>query len=172
MSTTDTEVATLLAVLDAQRAHVVAAVDGLSDEQLRRRVLPSGWTCLGLVRHLTLDDERFWFRAVVAGEQTVVEEQAQDSPEAWDVPEGASAQEVLDAYRREIGLANAIIAATPADAAPAWWPEGRFGDFRLDTVREVLLHVITETACHAGHLDAVRELLDGSQRLVIDGGRG
>lgn len=171
MSTTDTEVATLLDVLDAQRAHVLAAVDGLGDEQLRRPVLPSGWTCLGLVRHLTLDDERFWFRAVVAGEQAVIDEMAQDSPEAWEVPDGTPAQEVLDAYRAEIGLAGAIITTTPADAAPAWWPEDQFGGFRLETLREVLLHVVTGTACHAGHLDAVRELLDGTQRLVIDAGR-
>ena len=174
MSTAQTpepEVAALLAALDAQRAHVLAAVDGLDDEQLRRPVLPSGWTCLGLVRHLTLDDERFWFRAVVAGERAVIDELAPGSPEAWDVPEGTSTREVLDAYRHEVGLANAIVTATPADAAPAWWPEGQFGDFRLETVREVLLHVITETACHAGHLDAVREMLDGNQRLVIDGGR-
>src|SRR3954447_4748761 len=42
---------------------------GLSDEQLRRPVLPSGWSCLGLVRHLTLSDERYWFGVVVAGER-------------------------------------------------------------------------------------------------------
>ena len=169
--TPDPEVATLLAVLDAQRAHVLAAVDGLGDEQLRRPVLPSGWTCLGLVRHLTLDDERFWFRAVVAGEQAVIDELAQDSPEAWDVPGETSTREALDAYRSEIERADAVIAGTPADTPPRWWPEDQFGGFRLDTLREVLLHVITETACHAGHLDAVRELLDGTQRLVIDAGR-
>jgi Protein of unknown function (DUF664) len=43
----------LLATLAAQRAHVLSTLDGLSDEALRRAVLPSGWTCLGLVRHLT-----------------------------------------------------------------------------------------------------------------------
>ncbi len=40
------------------------------------------------------------------------------------------------------------------------------GEWRLHDVRDVLLHVITETACHAGHLDAVRELIDGQQWLV------
>lgn len=52
------------------------------------------------------------------------------------------------------------------DAAPAWWPEF-FANSRLDSVREVVLHVITETACHAGHLDAVRELIDGKQWLDL-----
>ncbi|WP_373314677.1 mycothiol transferase [Streptomyces longispororuber] len=41
---------------------------------MRRPVLPSGWTCLGLVHHLALDDEKFWFRAVAAGEQAAIEE--------------------------------------------------------------------------------------------------
>lgn len=57
----------LVDALTAPRRHVLLALDGLADEQLRRPVLPSGWTCLGLVRHLALDVERFWFRAVVAG---------------------------------------------------------------------------------------------------------
>ena len=62
---------------------------------------------------------------------------------------------------------DAIVAETPLDAAPAWWPDF-FGEFRMDSLREVLMHVITETATHAGHLDAVRELIDGRTWLVID----
>jgi hypothetical protein len=42
-----------------------------------------------------------------------------------------------------------------------------FGDWRLHDLREILLHVITETACHAGHLDAARELIDGRRWLVL-----
>jgi hypothetical protein len=71
------------------------------------------------------------------------------------------AEAVFDVYRQEIHRADAIIAATPLDAAPAWWPDDLFGDFRLHNLRQVMLHVITETACHAGHLDAARELIDG-----------
>ena len=58
----------LLDRLTGQRQHVLTQLEGLSDEQLRRAVLPSGWCCLGLVRHLTLSDERYWFEVVVAGE--------------------------------------------------------------------------------------------------------
>lgn len=167
----DREVAALLATLDAQRAHVLAALDGLSDEDLRRPVLPSGWSCLGLVRHLTLDDERGWFRAVFAGEQAVIDEQALDGPEPWDVPADADPRSVLADYRAEVGLANAVIVAARADDPPRWWPQETFGDFRLHDLREVMLHAITETARHVGHLDAVRELLDGHQWLVLDRGR-
>ena len=84
-----------------------------------------------MVQHLTISDERFWFRAV------------------------------FDSYRQEIELANAVIASTPLDAAPAMWPDELWPNWKLQDLRAVILHVITETACHAGHLDAVRELIDG-----------
>ena len=51
----------LLEHLDAQRRHVFGILAGLSDEQLRRPLLPSGWHCLGLVKHLALADEHYWF---------------------------------------------------------------------------------------------------------------
>jgi uncharacterized damage-inducible protein DinB len=153
----------LLAALDDQREHVLGILEGLSDEALRRRVLPSGWTCLGLVRHLALDVERFWFRGVIAGERLDL-----DGDDAWQVPPDVTADAVFAAYRAEIEAANAIIAATAADAPPAWWPPF-FSSWRLDDARQVILHVIAETACHAGHLDAVRELIDGRTWLVLTG---
>ena len=105
---------------------------------------------------------------MVAGEGAVIDELL-DGDEGWRVPEDLSARAVLDAYRRETARADAIIAGTPLDTPPAWWPDELFGSFRLDDLREVLLHVITETACHAGHLDAVRELLDGRSWRVVSG---
>jgi hypothetical protein len=53
------ELETLRDYLDGQREHVLGILDGLSEEQLRRPVLPTGWSCLGLVRHLALDVELF-----------------------------------------------------------------------------------------------------------------
>jgi hypothetical protein len=153
----------LLSSLNGQREHVLGILDGLPAEALRRPVLPSGWTCLGLVRHLTLDDERFWFRAVVAGERV----ELASGMEAWQVAPDTPAEAVLGAYQQEIELANAIIAATPLDSAPAWWPEEQFGSWRLHNVRQIILHMITETACHAGHLDAARELIDGRTWLIL-----
>lgn len=96
---TDDESAALLAALRSQRAHVLGTLDGLGDADLRRPVLPSGWSCLGLVNHLTLDVERFWFRAVVAGETV-------DLPSGdggWQVGADTPARAVLDAYRDEAG---------------------------------------------------------------------
>lgn len=153
----------LLAALSEQREHVLRAVSGLSDEALRRPVLPSGWTCLGLVQHLALDVERFWFRAVAAGER--VELCADD--EAWQVDASTSAASVLESYRDEIRQADAVLARTELDAPPVWWPTEVFADLPVRDLRQNVLAVIVETACHAGHLDAVREILDGHQHLVL-----
>lgn len=162
----DGEIGALLRFLDVQRRHVLGVLEGLDEEALRRPVLPSGWHCLGLVRHLTLDVERFWFRAVVAGDEAVVRG-LPTGGEAWHVPAESSAAEVFDGYRREAALADAIAGAAPADAPLAWWPHDLFGEPHLHTLRDVLLHVVAETACHAGHLDAARELVDGRRWLVL-----
>lgn len=78
-----------------------------------------------------------------------------------------SATPVLDLYRREIELADKIITATSLEAPPAWWPDFFPPSFHLDNLRQVLLHVIAETACHAGHLHAARELIDGQTWLIL-----
>ena len=155
--------ASLRSALTNQREHVVEILEGLSDEDLRRPVLPSQWTCLGLVHHLAVDVERFWFRNVFAGEPMRGE---LDVDNGWDVPTGMSAEAVFALYRNEIGRSDAIIDASPLDQAPSNWPE-RWTDWRFEDLQELMLHVITETAVHAGHLDAVRELIDGRQHLVL-----
>lgn len=158
-----TEGAALLSSLNRQREHVLGILDGLPEEALRRPVLPSGWSCLGLVRHLALDVERFWFRAVVAGEPVDLE----SGDAAWRVTPDMPAAAVFELYRREAGLADAVIAATALDAGPAWWPDELFADLPRRALRATILHVITETACHSGHLDAARELIDGRTWLVL-----
>jgi uncharacterized damage-inducible protein DinB len=151
----------LVAKLDAQREHILGALEGLSDEQLRRPVLPTGWTCLGLVQHLTQDVELHWFAEVFAGQP------APESRQGWTVSDDAPAQDVLAAYRAATARANEVIAGHDLLAAPLAWPEGRFGGWRLHDLRQMILHVVTETACHAGHLDAARELLDGQTWLIV-----
>ncbi|MEV8547592.1 DinB family protein [Streptomyces sp. NPDC051572] len=162
----DNEVRALLRVLAGQRRHVLGILDGLDAEALRRPVLPSGWHCLGLVQHLALDVERFWFRAVVAGEEEIIRGLT-SGDEAWNVAPEARASDVLDGYRQDAEFSDTVITTTPADGVLAWWPQDLFGAPHLHTLRDVLLHVITETACHAGHLDAARELIDGRRWLVL-----
>lgn len=156
----------LLERLAGQRQHVFDQLEGLSEEQLRRRVLPSSWSCLGLVRHLTLSDERYWFEVVVAGGELNFwpDEEGGD----WRVGDHEAAHALIEAYRAAIAQSDAIIARTPLGAAPkrseAWWGEAGLS---FPDLRTVVVHMITETATHAGQLDAVRELIDGRQYLVL-----
>ena len=166
LSSVDDTRARLVAALAQGRRHVLGIVDGLTDEQLRRSVLPSGWSCAGLVNHLAIDVERFWFQAVVRGEHSAWEALEAQTESAWSPPPGEDATATLALYEAEIRRADDVISSTELAAAPARWPDF-FGDFRLNSLEEVLLHVITETATHAGHLDAARELIDGRQWMVL-----
>ncbi len=161
----DSEMTTLLGFQRKKREHVLGILEGLDEEALRRPVLPSGWNCLGLVHHLALDVEKFWFRAVVAGERAAIEE-ILASPDAWKPAPELTGAEVFGRYREECERADAVLAGVDLDAPTAWWPDF-FSGWRYETIREVMVHVLTETATHAGHLDAVRELIDGRQRLVV-----
>jgi len=100
----------------------------------------------------------------MTGEQVEPDEFGDDG---WQVRPEVPAAAVLDLYRREIALADKIIAATSLEAPPTWWPDFFPPSFHLDNLRQVLLHVIAETACHTGHLDAARELIDGQTWLVL-----
>jgi hypothetical protein len=158
----DNETQALLTSLSAQREHVLGALNGLSEDELRRPLLPSGWTPLGMVQHLAVEVEQFWFRGAVAGEPLTLT----SGDEAWRVPAEVPGAAILGRYRDEIAKADAIIAATPIDAMPKWWPDF-FTDFPPRPLRRTILHVIEETATHAGHLDVFRELTDGAQWLVL-----
>jgi hypothetical protein len=75
-----------------------------------------------------------------------------------------SVEDVLNLYRSEIERFNAIIASTPLLDPPAQRDTG-WGDWPVSNVRFIILHVIGQTACHAGNLDATRELFDGRQYM-------
>jgi uncharacterized damage-inducible protein DinB len=160
------ERALLMRHLAHQRRHVFNQLDGLSDEQLRRPVLPSGWSCLGLVRHLTLSDERYWFEVVVAGGPLDFWPEGENAD--WLVGSDESADRVLSEYQAAIDRSDEIIAARSLDGPPVrpedWWADA---GMEFKDLRAVMMHVLVETATHAGHVDAVRELLDGRQYVVL-----
>ncbi|XAS76389.1 DUF664 domain-containing protein [Dermatophilaceae bacterium Sec6.4] len=155
----------LLDYLHAQRRHVLGIVDGLTEQQLRQPVLASGWSAASMLSHLAMDVEDFWFTAVVAGQNYDLA----NAPNAWVVPLDVPAVRMVDRYRAAIARSDAVIARTPVGAGPAWWPTELFGDWQMDDLGEIMLHVMVETSCHAGHLDAVREILDGRQWMVLTG---
>ncbi|MGI8887390.1 MAG: DUF664 domain-containing protein [Nocardioidaceae bacterium] len=100
--------------------------------------------------------DRFWFARVMSDDHT-----GQLVRDDFAVDPARSIESFLDDYLQEIHAAASIVESLPLETPPQWWPEGMFGDWRLNTLHDVLLHVIVETACHAGHLDAARELVDG-----------
>jgi Protein of unknown function (DUF664) len=163
--TEDSEDQALLAFLDAQRASVLAIVAGLDDEAWHRSVVPSGWTPAGLVEHLG-GAEWHWFQGVVAGADPDLPGDLDATP--YD-PTAAfvsdePAAEIISFYRDQCARSDAVLAVTPLSAPPRG-RHGVPGQNEPPDVRWVVLHMIEETARHAGHLDIARELIDGQTGL-------
>jgi hypothetical protein len=160
------ERATLTGALASARRHVLLQLEGLNEDQLRGAVAPSGWTPLGLVRHLTLSDERYWFQVVVAGDPLDFWPAGLNAD--WEVRSEESADAVIEAYTAAITAADAIIVRTDLDAPPAApEPDWDAAGLAFPDLRSILIHVIVEISTHAGHLDIVRELIDGRQHIVL-----
>jgi uncharacterized damage-inducible protein DinB len=147
----DGEADTATAFLAFARSCILKKMSGLSDEHLRRAMVPSGTSLLGLVWHL-IDGERYWFGYHLAGEG------AADYEFSMAVPVDLSAAEVLQAYRDAITASDEIIANLASFdqlmAIPA--------DGKQHTARWVIAHMTSETVRHAGHADVLRELIDGT----------
>ncbi|MDX6261433.1 MAG: hypothetical protein QOH84_3121 [Kribbellaceae bacterium] len=149
------ERATLNSLLDFLRDTVVNKVAGLTDEQAFSHSVPaSALTPAGLVKHLA-GTERFWFAIDFA---------AQDIEWPWtdDNPHGnfvLTAEDTLPAlvagYQAECARSRAVVAAASLDDMA----QGEGMNFNL---RFALTHLIEETARHLGHLDLLRESIDGA----------
>jgi hypothetical protein len=148
----DGELDTALAFLTFARECVVKKTEGLTEEQLRRVLVDSGTTLLGLVHHLTLA-ERLWFGYYVAGRQ-------EDDPGDVDmhVPQDRSPEQVLADYRLSIEASDAAIRSVGDLARPVAVPVA--GTYH--SLRWVVAHMTSETARHAGHADILREQIDGT----------
>lgn len=159
----------LRASLRGQRETVLAVVEGLTEEAWHRSVVPTGWTPAGMLEHLG-GAEWHWFQGVVTGRHPelpgdVNEDQVPYDPMTVVFTSDASSEEVTTFYRQQCAASEAVLAAFQLTAPP----RGKYGlgGFEPPNVRWVVLHMIEETARHAGHLDVARELLDGKVRLGI-----
>jgi hypothetical protein len=152
----------LLPTLRAQRHHVVATLDGLSDAQLHTALSPMTWAPIAALHHLALDVERWWFQAIVANDARALAYFEANPGGAWSVPERT---DVYSLYESECEASDAIISTADLDATPSAWPESLGPE---QTVGQIVLHVMVETATHAGQLDIVREMLGGQQYRVLD----
>jgi uncharacterized damage-inducible protein DinB len=151
---TGTEKESLKVSLDRHRDAILWKLEGLSDDDLRRRLVPSGTSLLGLVKHLGAV-EYGWF-CTTFGRTTEPLPFDEDDPEAdLRIRPEETTEDVLFFYGRARAAADQVIGELDVeDTGTAW-----FGD--TVTMRWVLIHMVEETARHAGHVDILRELIDG-----------
>jgi uncharacterized damage-inducible protein DinB len=139
---------------------VLRKFDGLSDEDARRSFVPSGWTPLGLLKHLAYVELR-WLRWGFAAEQVAEpwgDQRLRDGE--WHVEPGETIEDVKAFFREQCARSRAIAEAAklPDHAAVG----GRFKSTQdTPTLAWILFHVLQEYARHLGHLDIARELADG-----------
>ena len=142
---------TALAFLAFARHCVLKKVDGLTDDQLRRRLVVSDTTLLGLLQHLA-DGERYWFGHVVGGDP-----RWRDVDFSMLVPADRTGADLVDDYRAAIAESDRLLAAVDSwDDRAAAPPD----DERRWSVRWVVAHMTGETIRHAGHADILREQID------------
>jgi hypothetical protein len=124
------------------REALVWKLDGLSEYDIRRPLVPTGTNLLGLVKH-------------TAG----TEAGAETNADMWATADESRA-DIVDLYRRVWAHSDATLEALPLDAPGRvpWWP----GERSRVTLQLILVHMIAETNRHCGHADLVRELIDGS----------
>ena len=156
---TGDERATLVGFLDFQRATLEWKCDGLSDDQLRQRPLPtSAMSLLGLVRHLA-DVEQNWFHVLLDGQGASWHywHRGPDLGDTdWEV-ETADVAESFRTWRDEVDRARRVVADSES--------LDRSFDHPIDgpvTLRWILTHMIEEYARHNGHADLMREAIDGA----------
>jgi hypothetical protein len=142
------ERATLLTMLQYQRESFVRKVSGVDDEAARRSLVPSGTTLRWLTRHLARA-EAIWVLGRFVGTDTGVPD---DDVDASDTTASAIA-----AYRATWTVIDPIIGEADLDATCARMDPG---DAQVN-LRWILVHLVQETARHAGHADILRELVDG-----------
>jgi len=161
------ERAGLLAYLAQQRHVLRAAAYGLTDEQARTRSSASPLTVGGLIKHVA-QVERNWIDMVLQRERPA--SAADDYAEGFQLAPDETLAWALERYAevaRETGEVIAGIAdlgqPVPVQKGVPWFP----ADVEAWSVRWVLLHLIEETARHAGHADIVRESLDGATAFPL-----
>jgi hypothetical protein len=140
------------AFLDEHRAALDECLDGLTEEQARRSLVPSRTTLLGLVKHVTFV-ERVWFDEAVTGRSRADIRIPATPDETFILDEGDTIATVRDEYRAACEASRRATAPLGLDDL---LPGNRRGPLPL---RWVYLHVLRELAQHCGHADILREQL-------------
>jgi len=154
--------------LQAGREALLWKLDGLSEYDIRRPLVPTGTNLLGLIKHVASvelgyfgetfdrpsDEPLPWFDA-----------DAEPNADMWATP-NESREQVISLYRRAWAHSDATINTLSLDAIGhvPHWPAHR----SEVTLHQILVHMIAETHRHAGHADIIRELIDGAAGMSKD----
>ena len=165
---TATERADLLQTLDTHRGFLRFTAQGISDEDARRRTTVSALTIGGLIKHVTRGEEQ-WADFAVRGPEAIgnfdpasIEAHASTFEMGADETLAGLLQRYEEVARRTDDLvrtSSSLDASYPLPEAPWFEPGARW------SARRALLHIIAETAQHAGHADIIREALDGQKTM-------
>ncbi len=132
---------------------ILIKIDGVNDADLRRAMVPSGTSLLGIVKHLAYV-HRWWFRIVFEGEELEVPWTDDDPDADWRIEPHETTAAIVDLYRDEVAHSRAISARAALDDV-AQHPESQH------TLRWLLPYMIQEISRHNGHADILREMIDG-----------
>ena len=146
----DDERAQLDAFLEDFRRAVELTLEGLTEEESRRRLVPSATTLLGLLKHATWM-QRVWFEACVGGVSREALGLAQSVDESFQLTGDDTIASILAAHRDACARARTAVADLPLDTVVTGHQAGP------RTLRWVMLQVLRELAHHCGHADILRE---------------
>ncbi len=153
----DDERAQLDAFLDEYRRAVELSLDGLTEEESRRRLVPSATTLLGLLKHVTWM-QRVWFEECVGGSSRQALGLVQSVDESFRLDDDDTIASVVAAHRAVCATARAAVADLPLDTVVTGHRAGP------RTLRWVTLQVLRELAHHCGHADILREQVLASRQ--------
>jgi uncharacterized damage-inducible protein DinB len=153
---TGSERQVLEAFLDLHRQVLVSKVDGISENEARCRRVPSKTTLVGLIKHM-IGVERGWFQEVLGGRNPEeIGPNVGGGDESWDLAEKETVSSLIKEYEQTCEQSRQTAARFALDDAV---PEP---DMDQVSLRWIYVHMIEETARHAGHADILREQTDGA----------
>ena len=146
-----------LRYLDYFRSVLISKLDGIAESELRSSRLPSGWTPLQLLKHL-IHVERRWLEWGFEGGE-VDDPWGDERDGTWFVDTGETLTDLFAALMTRADRSRMIV--EDHDLEELGQPGERWEGARPAALERVLLHLVQEYARHIGHLDIVRELIDG-----------
>jgi len=166
--TDDAQKTVLLRYLQEGRDALLWKLDGLSEYDVRRPLVPTGTNLLGLVKHVASTEAGYLgdvFGRPFPEPLPWLDDDAEPNADMWATAD-ESRQDIVELYRRVWASSDATVAALGLDAPGVvpWWR----AETRDVTLQQILVHMIAETHRHAGHADIVRELVDGAAGLRAD----